>query len=97
MVTVIELRKWMEPYADKYGGSEMEDGCAEFEVLLQEALERVKRYQESNPDAQTFLRELVEWIAMQCKQLDDLLEWTSILAHCVADLAGLWHLKERIV
>lgn len=96
MVTVIELRKWIERYVNEYGGSEMEDGCFEFEAFLQEALERVKRYQESNPDAQTFLRELVDWIVGQCKQLDDLLEWTSIVAHCIADLPGLWHLKERI-
>jgi hypothetical protein len=77
MVTVIELRKWTERYVDEYGGSELDEGCGEFEVFLQEALKQVKRYQESNPDARIFLQELAEWIVGQCKQLDDLLEWTA--------------------
>lgn len=97
LVAVIGLEEWSEKYDDEFSGSELTDGCLEFENYLWEALERVSEYQLHDPQAQTFLRELIEWIIHQCQQLDDLLAWTSVLTHCVPDLRYLWHLKERIM
>lgn len=97
LTAVVGLEDWIDRYDDEYCGSELTDGCSEFENYLWEALERVNIYRIQDPEAQTFLRELVEWIVQQCGKLDDLLNWTTILAHCTADLPSLWHLKERIV
>ncbi|MEX2104671.1 MAG: SWIM zinc finger family protein [Bacilli bacterium] len=97
LTTVVGLEEWIDRYDDEYSGSELTDGCLEFEGLLWEALERVKTYQIQDPTVQTFICELIEWIVHQCKVLDDLLAWTTILTHCTVDLRSFWHLKDRIV
>lgn len=97
LVAVMGLEEWSEKYDDEYSDSELTDGCLEFENYLWEALERVCKYQEHDRQAQTFIRELIDWIVHQCKQLDDLLAWTAVLTHCVPELRFLWHLKERIM
>jgi hypothetical protein len=96
LTVVVGVMDWIDRYDDEYSGSELTDGCLEFEACLWEALERVKTYRCQDPQAQTFIRDLVEWIVNQCRKLDDLLGWTTILTHCTADLPALWHLKERI-
>lgn len=97
LVAVIGLEDWSAEYEDEYSDSELTDGCSEFEDYLWEALERVSQYQLHDPQAQAFLQELIEWVVHQCKQLDDLIAWTSVLTHCVTELRYLWHLKERIM
>ncbi|OPX87679.1 MAG: hypothetical protein A4E53_02391 [Pelotomaculum sp. PtaB.Bin104] len=97
LVAVVGLEDWSAKYEDEYSESELTDGCLDFENYLWEALELVGQYQFHDPQAQTFLQELIEWIVNQCKQLDDLIAWTSVLTHCVPDLRYLWHLKKRIM
>jgi len=97
LVAVIGLKEWSEKYDDEYSGIELTEGCSEFEDYLWEALDRMSIYQAHDPQAQTFLKELIEWIVHQCKKMDDLLEWTSVLTHCVPELKYLWHLRERLM
>lgn len=97
LIAVTGLEEWGDKYDDEYGNSELNDSCSEFEYYLSEALERVSRYQLHDPQAQTFLLELIDWIVQQCKRLEGLLAWTSILNYCIPELRYLWHLKERIM
>ncbi|GBF35442.1 SWIM zinc finger family [Desulfocucumis palustris] len=97
LVAVKGLEEWIDKYDDEYSGSELVDGCSEFENYLWEALAIVGQCQLHDPQAQTFLRELIDWVVHQCKQLDDLLAWTAVLTHCVPERRYLWHLKERIM
>jgi len=97
LVAVIGLEEWSDKYDDEYGDSELNDSCSEFENYLWEALERVSGYRLHDRQAQTFLEELIDWIVQQCKQLEGLLAWTSILNYCIPEPRYLWHLKERIM
>ncbi|MDD4766109.1 MAG: SWIM zinc finger family protein [Desulfotomaculaceae bacterium] len=97
LVAVMELEDWITRYDDEYGENELVDFCSEFEDYLWEALERVRDYQLREPQAQTFLQELIDWIILQCKNLDDLSSWISVLNNCIPDKRYLWHLKERII
>jgi len=97
LVAAIELEDWIAKYDDEYGESELVDFCSEFEDYLWEALERVREYQLHDQQAQTFLQELIDWIVFQCKKLDDLSAWISVLNNCIPDKRYLWHLKERII
>lgn len=97
LVVVSGLEEWSEKYDDEYSGDELTEGCSEFEDYLWEALVRVSIYQSHDPQAQTFLKELIEWIVHQCKKMDDLLAWTSVLTHCVPELQYFGHLRERIM
>ncbi|MDD4335553.1 MAG: SWIM zinc finger family protein [Desulfotomaculaceae bacterium] len=97
LVAVIEMDDWIDNYSNEYGESELVDFCSEFEDYLWEALERVRDYQLRDPQAQTFLQELIDWAVLQCKKLDDLSIWISVLNNCIPDKRYLWHLKERII
>lgn len=96
LVCVLALGEWRSKYFNEYS-NEIDDGCDEFEVYLTEALNRVKAYAAaSDADAQVFLRELVEWMVLECKEPGDLLNWTVLMGSCIYDVQGLWHLKEKI-
>ncbi|MFX4263453.1 SWIM zinc finger family protein [Pelotomaculum propionicicum] len=97
LAAVTELEDWSANYEDEYGESDLVDFCSEFEDYLWEALERVRDYQLHDRQAQTFLKELIDWVMLQCKKLDDLPVWTSVLNNCIPDNRYLWHLKERII
>lgn len=97
LAAVTELEDWSANYEDEFGESELIDFCSEYEDYLWEALERVRDYQLRDPQAQTFLQELIDWVVLQCKKLDDLPAWTSVLNNCIPDKRYLWHLKERII
>lgn len=97
LAAVTELEDWSANYEDEYGESDLVDLCSEYEDYLWEALERVRDYQLRDLKAQTFLKELIDWTVLQCKKLDDLPAWTSVLNNCIPDKRYLWHLKERII
>ncbi|KUO49069.1 MAG: hypothetical protein APF76_10620 [Desulfitibacter sp. BRH_c19] len=44
----------------------------------------MQTYQDSDPQVDIFLQELMEWIVRECQVLDDLLDWTEILTHYVS-------------
>ncbi|MFC4766153.1 SWIM zinc finger family protein [Effusibacillus consociatus] len=96
LVTLKGMEDWINKYEDEYS-SELSDGFTVIEDYLWEALKRIKKYRDTNPKAEEFLHELIEWIVRECKTLDGLLGWTSILTHCVPTLRQLWVLKERIM
>lgn len=97
LVAVTGLEEWSADYGDEYGDNELTEACSDFEDYLREAMERVRDYQLHDPQAQTFLQELIEWIVCQNDQLEALLPWTSVLNHCIPEPWYLWHLKEQIM
>jgi len=97
LIAVAGLKEWIEKYDDGYDDNELIDGCYDFKKYLKEALKRVCEQQRHDLSAQKFLRELIQWIVQQCKQLDDLPAWTSVLTDCVPTPQYLWYLKDQIM
>lgn len=97
LIAVRKLAAWFEKYDEEEYGYDLVDGCHEFESYLGEALARVHGYCKTDPEADVFIRELLEWIVKQCEDVEELLDWTAILSYCVGGKKHFRNLHEQVL